>query len=74
MIGFKTSVSTDISDKLLDPLSTPERVSNKLLINDLKLFTINNTLLNDFIPEAQEVFLKNFKIHFFFLINKFLVA
>lgn len=66
-IGLKTAVPTDTSDKLLDPLSpsSPDRIATKLLINDLKLFSVNNQLLNDFIPEAQKVYFLQFMLILF---------
>lgn len=49
-------IQVDQNDKLLDPPS-PE-TPRKLLIDDVELYKVESKLIDQFVPEAKEIFAK----------------
>lgn len=53
--GLTLAVPTDVTEKLLDPVTPSENFSQKPRIADCQLFTVKSDLLEKYIPELQTV-------------------
>jgi hypothetical protein len=53
--GLKTAIPTDLTEKLLDPLTPSENPNQQSRLAKCQLYTVRNDLMAKYIPELQSV-------------------